>query len=277
MPRATKQRRMARTTSRPTDSGLEEQRRKQLVAAVVQCIAEEGFERTTTRNIADRAGVSIGMLNYYFKTKKELVAEAIRVANEGVQRALAETDSIPFGPRRLEFILQRGVRNEYPQALPLAFRLAVTAAAVNDPDLKVEVCRWMEDGRSKFERSIEVGMSNGTYRSDLDARLAAVMLYGTMAGLTYESAVCPERMPVDLAVRAMLMLLGLFEAKPREPQVGTRGTPGRPASLPDHLESQLLGDSNLSGPDAVALGAAFRAMYEEFTRAAARKRATDRT
>jgi AcrR family transcriptional regulator len=268
---------MSRGTSRPADSGLEEQRRKQLVAAVVKCIAEEGFERTTTRNIADRAGVSIGMLNYYFKTKKELVVQAIRVANEGVQRALAQTDSIPFGPRRLRFILQRTVRNEYPQALPLAFRLAVTAAAVNDPDLRVEVCRWMEDGRSKFERSIEAGMSNGTYRSDLDARLASVMLYGAMAGLTHEAAVCPERMSVDLAVEAMLMLLGLFEAKPRESQVGSRGAMGCAASLPDSLESLLLADSNLSGSDALALGAAFRAMYEVFTAATARKRAVNRS
>jgi AcrR family transcriptional regulator len=256
---------MSRKKAKPVDGGLEEQRRKQLVAAVVQCIAEEGFERTTTRNIADRAGVSIGMLNYYFKSKKELVAEAIRVANEGVQRALAETDSIPFGPRRLEFILQRTVRNEYPQALPLAFRLAVTAAAVNNPDLQVEVCRWMEDGRSKFERSIEAGMSSGTYRSDLDARLASVMLYGVMAGLTYEAAVCPQRVTLDLAVRAMMMLLRLFEEKSREPEDGTRGRAAHSASLPDSLESQLLADSKLSGSDAMALGAAFRAMYAAFT------------
>ncbi len=263
---APKQRRMARRKPAEVTGALEDQRRRQLVAAVVECIAEEGFERTTTRNIADRAGVSIGMLNYYFKSKKELVVEAIREANEGVLRALAEADSIPFGPRRLEFILQRTVRNEYPQALPLAFRLAVTAAAANDPDLQVEVCRWMEDGRAKFERSIEAGMKAGVYRSEFDARMLSVILYGAMTGLTFESAVCSKRVPLDLAVEATLLLLGLFEVKSgerssRESQAAAKG-----ATVPDRVESQLMADSNLAGADAVALGNAFRAMYESFAR-----------
>jgi len=88
------------------------------------------------------------------------------------------------------------------------------------------------------------------------------MLYGAMTGLTYEAAVCPQRLPLDLAVRAMMMLLGLFEAKSREQGDGARGRAAGRASLPDGVESQLLADANLSGADAMALGTAFRAMYE---------------
>jgi len=143
-----KKRRMAKPKLAGTDKTLEEQRRRQLVSAVVDCVAAEGFERTTMRNIADRAGVSTGMLSYYFKSKKELVVEAIRHANEGVLRAIASADQIPFGPKRLEFILRRTLRNEYPHSLPLAFRLAVFAAAAHDTDLRREVVGWLEDGRS---------------------------------------------------------------------------------------------------------------------------------
>ena len=269
-----RKRRMSRGKSSAIDGSLEEQRRRQLVSAVVECMAQEGFERTTTRNIADRAGVSIGMLHYYFKSKKELVVEAIRQANEGVLRALSEADSIPFGPRRLEFILRRTMRNEYPQALPLAFRLAVTAAAVNEPNLQEEVCRWMEDGRAKFERSIRAGVSAGTYRSDVDPQLLSVMLYGAMTGLGVQAAVCTERVPVELAVEAVLQVLRLFEHKP-----GISRRPGQKkgktsVDVPDVLESLLLADPNLSADKAMVLSDAFKALYHSFSERSGAKKQT---
>lgn len=266
MARAMKRkRRMSRGKSSMKDGGLEDQRRRQLVAAVVQCMSQEGFERTTTRNIADRAGVSIGMLNYYFKSKKELVVEALRQANEGVIRALAEADTIPFGPRRLEFIFRRTLRNEYPQALPLAFRLAVTAAAAHDPPLRDEVSRWMEDGRAKFERSIRAGIASGAYRADVDPRLLSVILYGAMTGLAVQAAACTENVTVDLAVEAMLKMLCLFEHAPVSPQKPLHGTGGGAMNITDSLESSLLADPNLSADKAMALADAFRALYRSFS------------
>ncbi len=56
-----------RSASAGVEPSFEDQRRRQLVSAVVVCMSEEGFEQTTMRNIAERAGVSIGMLNYYLQ------------------------------------------------------------------------------------------------------------------------------------------------------------------------------------------------------------------
>lgn len=230
------------------------------MSAVVVCMSEEGFEQTTMRNIAERAGVSIGMLNYYFKSKKELVVEAIRHANEGVARALASADSIPFGPRRLEFILRRTLRNEYQQALPLAFRLAVMAAAAHDADLRREVVGWMEDGRSKFERSIRVGIENGHYRSDVDPKQLSVILYGAMTGLAVETAVSEGLVSLDMAVDASLLILRLFETPPHASARAT-ARKNTSAAIPDRLEQQLLDDPDLTPDRAMTLASAFRAMY----------------
>ena len=264
MPQA-QSKRKSRTKKRASvpEGALEEHRRRQLVAAVVECIAEEGFERTTTRNIADRAGLSVGMLNYYFDSKKELVAEAIRRANEGVQTALAESASIPFGPRRIEFIIRRTLKNEYPQALPLAFRLAVTAAAAHDSKLQGEVGRWMEDGREKLERSLRVAIESGAYRAEMDPTLLSVALYGAMTGLAVQAAACPKGLPVDRAVEALLLLLRLFQRKTSE---GAEGAAERPADTDviSVVESQLFADPGLSTQNAVALASAFKAMYDAF-------------
>ncbi len=43
--------------------------------AAAQVLIEEGYDRTTTNKIADRAGVSIGSLYQYFPNKESLVSE----------------------------------------------------------------------------------------------------------------------------------------------------------------------------------------------------------
>lgn len=253
---------MARPRAAGKDGGIEDQRRRQLVAAVVSCVAENGFESTTMRSIAERAGVSTGMLSYYFRTKKELVVEAIRFANEGILHTLAPVDVLPFGPRRIEYILQRTLRNEYPQALPLAFRLAVMAAAATDAELRREVVSWLEDGRMKFEKSIRAGIEKGQYREDLDPKLMSLVLYGAMTGLAVETAVSPTLISVDQVVASCMLLLRLFESRPGvpPPEAG-QGIPSG-AAIIGNLEQQLLADSSLTPAKAVALTAAFRAMYQ---------------
>jgi AcrR family transcriptional regulator len=269
--RKTNNRRMAKK-QKTGDGALEEQRRNQLVSAVVACISEEGFERTTTRNIADRAGVSIGMLNYYYKSKKELVVDAIRHANRGVQRALADTDAIPFGPRRLEFIIRRTMRNEYSEALPLAFRLAVMAAAVNDTELQQEVASWLEDGRAKFEKSITAGIEAKVFRDDCNARLLSVMLYGAMTGLAVQSAVSPKSVPIDLAVDALLRLLHFFEETPAtDARARSRSRVAESAELFARLETALIADPKLSTQDALALNGAIRALYDSYASGSRRR------
>ena len=47
--------------------------RDAIVDAALELFRENGFERTTMRAIADRAGVSVGNAYYYFSSKDELV------------------------------------------------------------------------------------------------------------------------------------------------------------------------------------------------------------
>jgi AcrR family transcriptional regulator len=47
--------------------------RDAIVRAALELFREQGFERTTMRAVADRAGVSVGNAYYYFSSKEELV------------------------------------------------------------------------------------------------------------------------------------------------------------------------------------------------------------
>jgi AcrR family transcriptional regulator len=71
---------------------LVDQRRLQIVDAAVRLFIEKGFHKTTTREIAQTAGISIGLLYEYVASKEDvlyLVCEAIHAEVEhGVVEAL---------------------------------------------------------------------------------------------------------------------------------------------------------------------------------------------
>src|SRR2546421_11887604 len=57
-------------SARTTHGG---ERRRSLVLAAYDLIAEEGFEGLRTRDVAMRAGVNIATLHYYFASKEDLI------------------------------------------------------------------------------------------------------------------------------------------------------------------------------------------------------------
>jgi TetR/AcrR family transcriptional regulator, regulator of cefoperazone and chloramphenicol sensitivity len=50
-----------------------DERRDSLVRAAFACLAADGFEGLRTRSVADRVGVNIATLHYYFPTKEALI------------------------------------------------------------------------------------------------------------------------------------------------------------------------------------------------------------
>ncbi|HSM89373.1 MAG TPA: helix-turn-helix domain-containing protein, partial [Desulfobacterales bacterium] len=65
-----------RTATIPTqvkDPDLVERRRRQIADAAVRLFIERGFHKTTTRQIARAAGISIGSLYEYFNCKEDIL------------------------------------------------------------------------------------------------------------------------------------------------------------------------------------------------------------
>ncbi len=87
--------RTAKTSDIPThikDKKLVERRRRQIVDAAVALFSQNGFHKTTTRQIARAANISIGLLYEYVATKEDilyLVCEAIHAEmHAAVNKAL---------------------------------------------------------------------------------------------------------------------------------------------------------------------------------------------
>ena len=67
---------------------VEEERREQLIAAAARVIARSGYDAATVRDVAREAGVSTGVIAYYFDGKDDLFAHVLRAASRAFRARL---------------------------------------------------------------------------------------------------------------------------------------------------------------------------------------------
>jgi AcrR family transcriptional regulator len=77
--------------------------REALLIAAKGCLLEKGYARTTARDIASAAGVSLAAIGYHFSSKEALLTEALLLAfgdwEKDFRRLLNESVSIDASPR----------------------------------------------------------------------------------------------------------------------------------------------------------------------------------
>ena len=58
-------------------SQVRDERKKQILKALDECLQEKSFEKTSIKDIARVAGVNHGVLHYYFKNKEDILLQYI--------------------------------------------------------------------------------------------------------------------------------------------------------------------------------------------------------
>jgi AcrR family transcriptional regulator len=87
---ATTQKRAAGTARRRRGASAAGQgTRERILAAALESFSQAGFDGTTTRDLAARAGVNLGLIKYYFDSKERLWRAAVERAATELQATLA--------------------------------------------------------------------------------------------------------------------------------------------------------------------------------------------
>lgn len=125
--------------------------RAALLDAAIACLVEEGYAKTTTRRIAERAGVTPGALQHHFASKAELLGETRRhLTIKAGEELLAQMPSGTLSIQaRNEQLLDRTWKLYKGPLLQAALELLV--AARTDPELRAtgveavrQTTRWNE-------------------------------------------------------------------------------------------------------------------------------------
>ena len=82
---------MTNTTIKPRVTPRAEDTRRKIYEAAMESFREKGFEETTMRDIASRAGVALGGAYYYFSSKDAIVLAFYREMQERSTSLVADT------------------------------------------------------------------------------------------------------------------------------------------------------------------------------------------
>ncbi len=250
---------MTRSAPNTLDVTVAEQRRAQVVRAVMASIAEEGLERTTMRNVAERAGLSTGAIAYYFANKQEMIEAALLVTAQevmdGFERDLAEGRA----PHTLDEIIDQFLA---PENTAAGFVLEMIALGLHNPRLRTVHERIINTGQGGIEDAIRRGIESGRYRSDIDPTLSAAMFHGML--IWWGSELMANATSQEFAREVARCALRLLESAPvsqtSEPSPDQIAPPP-PTSTPERIRAILEQDANLTTSAAQALSDSFEKLY----------------
>jgi AcrR family transcriptional regulator len=93
-----------------TKAGADERRtdtREQIRAIALELFAEQGYEKTSLREIAERLGVTKAAVYYHYRTKEEILASLLDKQLAGMDAIVEWGSSLPPGPQRRRDVLER--------------------------------------------------------------------------------------------------------------------------------------------------------------------------
>lgn len=170
-------------SGRRTQAERRRQTRQRLLRATVDCLAEEGWRGTTTRAVAQRAGVTLGALQYYFPTKLSLVRAALEDIVERSADDFLELN-LPDDPRDRVAAYLDWVWEFHRSPLANAFQ-ELLAQARTDRDLAEFIAPLTPAAERVAIEGATLTLSGGSPRPDLEQWVHAAV--AAMRGLVVVS------------------------------------------------------------------------------------------
>lgn len=200
-----------------------------LLDATIDCLYEVGYSRTTTIEVAARAGVSRGAQLHHFPTKKRLVLVAVRyLLDKRMEEFRAAFAKLPDGADRHAAVIDILWEKTSNKAFYAWLELVV--AARTDPSLRKTVVEIAEEFAQRIQAAFrEFFSSNRQHSSPFD--VAPVFTFAVMQGLAIDHIVWPpEDRRLDVTLQALKALATMF-VRPHD-QRSSPPPPATPAAEP---------------------------------------------
>jgi TetR/AcrR family transcriptional regulator, transcriptional repressor of bet genes len=178
-----------------------EVRRRKLIEATAQCLAELGYTGTSVRAVAAKANVSPGLVAHHFEGIDDLIVATYDHVGRQVAQTL--TDAIDAAPSEPEPKLRAFIEASFkPPVLDrdlLAVWLSFWSLVRRDPGVRKVHKKVYTDYRRRLEGLIaEIA---GARRFKIDAHLAALGFTAMLDGLWLELCLDPTTFSREDALR----------------------------------------------------------------------------
>jgi AcrR family transcriptional regulator len=183
----------ARVGDMPSRS-LTGEKARRIIDAMRRSVARRGTAASTFDYVSREAGVSRGLLHYYFGTKEQLLAEAVRrdceLRLERLEQQLSTAQSADDFIDLMAENLQETVRED-PDFVTLVFEL-FTLSRRND-DIAAEYAGLMRSTREHVAVMLDAAQREGVLRLHASPEAVAEILFSLGDGLALRLLTEPKR------------------------------------------------------------------------------------
>ncbi|MET8689271.1 TetR/AcrR family transcriptional regulator [Streptomyces sp. NPDC004732] len=204
-----------------------EERRLQVAAAVGRVIAADGLNAVTVARTAAEAGISVGLVQHYFRSKDEMLLFAYgHVLERFEQRVTALIGSAEVAGTRIEHMVLDALAESMPldaeRRQDWRVALAFTGRAADDPRLGELKTAALNRTRAHLAQAVVNAKECGEVAPDRDEHVEAARIAAYTEGLTAHLYADPEGLPPAAALAALAdhlatVFTGVCALRDREP------------------------------------------------------------
>jgi AcrR family transcriptional regulator len=173
---------------------LSGEKAQRIVEAMRRSVARHGVAGSTFDHVSREAGVSRGLLHYYFGTKEQLLVEAVRrdceLRMEKLEHQLAGAGTADGFIGLMAQHLQQTVRED-PDFVTLLFELFTLAR--HNPEVAVEYAGLMRRTREQVAVMLAAAQRDGVLRLHAEPEVVAEVLFSLGDGFALRMLTEPDR------------------------------------------------------------------------------------
>jgi AcrR family transcriptional regulator len=196
----------------PSPRSLSGEKAQRIVEAMRRSVARRGTAGSTFDHVSREAGVSRGLLHYYFGTKEQLLVEAVRrdceLRMEMLERQLSTAQTADDFIDLMAQNLQEMVRED-PDFVTLLFELFTLSR--RHADIAVEYAELMRRTRKHVAAMLAVAQREGILHLHAEPEAVAEILFSLGDGIALRMLAEPERdftATVQAGIACVRALLG---------------------------------------------------------------------
>ena len=200
---------------RPFHHAGEEARRRDLVAATLDIVAELGLEKATVREIAKRAGVTPGLIRHYFENKELMFQAAYHeIADAMLQQALDAAQGEAEAKASLKAYILACFKPPVTDPRNLTLWATFISQLSVEPALAAINRERYLIGRGRIEAYVTRSLQDaGRKILKSEARALSIAVNGVIDGLWLEATMAPDLFAEGelerIALTAVERILGL--------------------------------------------------------------------
>lgn len=145
-----------------------------ILDSALELFALQGYDATSTRQIAQKSGANLSAISYHFGSKEGLYKASFHHCFGFVEGILDSAPNTPMG----KITHYANKISELHQKKPYMGRLFIQNVINAKPFMLDDIAKWQTKMRGFFFEALQDGVREGIFRADIDIASSTIALFG---------------------------------------------------------------------------------------------------